>query len=153
MHNSLDRLFTGMAASLHERVLPALDDAAAAAQVRALVELLGNLSTRVTWDPAHLVETRERIRPVLRTLRDAGADHVVLSQVLDTPAPDPLDVDALHRDAIQHLEALGAGQDWLARHDVDPAVRTQVDEVVDWHLATETERLRSASFGRPRPAG
>lgn len=151
VHNSLDRLLTGMATAMHERVLPALDDSAAIAQVRALVELLGNLSTRVVWDPSHLVEVRARVRPALVALEASGAGLPGLQDVLDRGPVDPLDGPALRQDVIDHLDVLAAGQDWMGRTaHVPVATEEAVDAFVDWHLAEEMARLRSASFGRPR---
>jgi HEAT repeat protein len=49
MQNSLDRLLAGVAKALHHDVLPQLTDPYAQAQVTAAIEILGNLSTRVTW--------------------------------------------------------------------------------------------------------
>lgn len=50
MQNSLDRLFTGLARALHHDVLPHLTDPYARSQVTAAAEILGNLSTRVSWN-------------------------------------------------------------------------------------------------------
>lgn len=147
MQNSLDRLLTGMAAALHERVLPALDDEAAAAQVRAAIELLGNLSTRVTWDLAHLAEVRDRVTPVLARLQEVGAPVPGLADVPTAPVPD---AEELRADVVARMDALARAQMWLARQaDVPAGLREQVDAFVDWHLAEEAGRLRSASFGRP----
>ena len=146
MQNSLERLFVGMATALHERVLPSVSDDAAAAQVRAAIELLGNLSTRVTWDLAHLVEVRDRATDVLDQLRAAGAP------VPDLPTPHGAtvpDAEEVRADMAARLEALAHGQQWLATADVDADLVEVVDAFVDWHLAEELARLRSASFGRP----
>lgn len=149
LQNSLDRLFLGMAATLHERVLPVLDDQAVAAQVRAMVELLGNLSTRVTWDAAQLVELRDRIRVVLaRTAELADAPDGLLPLRADGQI-DPLDAAALQADVVTHLAALGDLQAWLAATGAHRDLALAVDALVDWHLARELDLLRSASFGRP----
>lgn len=151
LQNSLDRLLTGMAATLHQRVLPAVDDPAVGAQVRAMVELLGNLSTRVTWDPAHLVATRERLAIVLEeaAAHDDVPDGLGVARSRDRA--DVLDAAALQADVADDLERLGEVQDWLAAGGADsvPALAAVVEEFVDWELATELDRLRSARFGRP----
>ena len=65
MQNSLDRILEGIAHALHVDVLPAVEDAYARAQVTSAIELLGNLSTRVTWDdhldPNALAELSEAV--------------------------------------------------------------------------------------------
>lgn len=151
MQNSLERLLTGMATALHERVLPLLDDRAAAAQVTAAIELLGNLSTRVTWDVGALVTVRDRVTPVLAAARDAGAADVVpgLDGLVDAQPPDVLDADAVHADVVARLAAFGRCQAWAADADAPAELRDRIDAVVDAHLADELDRLRSASFGRP----
>lgn len=149
LQNSLERLFGGMAVTLHERVLPALDDRAVAAQVRAMVELLGNLSTRVTWDPVQLVELRTRVAAVLDQAGelDDGPDGPDLER--DRTPVDPLDAAALQAQVVAELVALGDLQSWLATTPRHPELARAVDDLVDWHLQRELDLLRSASFGRP----
>ncbi len=150
MQNSLDRLLTGMATTLHQRVLPAVDDPAVAAQVRAMAELLGNLSTRVTWDPAQLVELRARLRTVLARAATDPAVPDGLGVDPDRAPADVLDAAALRAEVVHDLEVLGDVQDWLATGGAErvPALAADVEELVDWQLATELDRLRSARFGR-----
>lgn len=151
LQNSLDRLLTGMAATLHQRVLPAMDDPAVAAQVRAMVELLGNLSTRVTWDPAQLAVMRERLGAVL----EEAAFHDDVPDGLGAPRgrhrADVLDAAALRAEVADDLELLGELQDWLATGGAAtvPELAAAVEEFVDWQLTGELDRLRSARFGRP----
>lgn len=150
LQNSLDRLFLGMAATLHERVLPALDDRAVAAQVRAMVELLGNLSTRVSWDAGQLVGLRDRIHAVLVPAADLADAPEGLGFLCDGAPADPLDAAALRADVVAHLAALGDLQAWLLATTEDhPDLGRAVDALVEWHLARELDLLRSASFGRP----
>jgi hypothetical protein len=147
VQNSLERLFEGMARALHERVAPALEDPAALAQLRAMVELLGNLATRVTWDPIHLGHVRGRARRVIEALATAGAPGLEPAVVV-TAAPAN-DGRALHDEVASLLDALARGQMWLAETDEAPAaLREEVDAFVDWYLAEESTRLRSASYGR-----
>lgn len=149
LQNSLDRLFVGMATTLHERVLPAVDDRAVAAQVRAMVELLGNLSTRVTWDAGQLVELRDRIAEVLDRAVDLDGAAEGVGIPRERPRADPLDAGALQAEVVARLAALGDLQSWLATTDDHPELARAVDDLVDWHLGRELDLLRSASFGRP----
>jgi hypothetical protein len=55
MHNSLDRLLSGIALSLTEVIAPALSDPYARAQALAAAEIVANLAPRITWDPAQVV--------------------------------------------------------------------------------------------------
>jgi hypothetical protein len=49
MNNSLDRLFSGIIASLHSEIIPRLDDEFARGQAYAAVDLLNNLRPRLDW--------------------------------------------------------------------------------------------------------
>lgn len=129
LQNSLDRLFEGMAASLHETVVPALDDPFARAQAVAVAELLGNLSTRVEWRCADQLATIERVRAALV---EAGA-------ALPGPVPAAGDAAGLAASVRAHLAALAAAQ-------ALPGAE-RLHDVVLWQLDAELSRLRSASFG------
>lgn len=154
LQNSLARLFDGMAATLHGRVLPALEDPAVAAQVRALIELLGNLSTRVCWDVAYLDELRRRARPALIAVAGVdGAPAAVAATLARPPAP-LADPDALREEVVEVLDALTAAQAWLEEVDAElPEARAAVTAFADFYLEQEMSRLRSASFGRPAEEG
>jgi len=49
MNNSLDRLFSGIIASLHSEIIPRLDDEFARGQAYATIDLLNNLRPRLDW--------------------------------------------------------------------------------------------------------
>jgi hypothetical protein len=155
IQNSLDRIFEGIARSLHTSVLPALDDRHAIAQVRATIELLGNLSTRVNWDPTYLTATRDRVRATLGQIAASAGDATPTSvqQALSAVDPEPGDVPGLAAARNRDLEALADGQAWVAAAmaaGVDGAVGAMeaVRDFLAWQLADEFERLRTASFGR-----
>jgi len=83
MQNSIERLFEGLAHALHHDVLPQLTDSYARSQVTAAIEILGNLSTRVTWadhvDPDSLAELARAVAggtedPEMRTAMLAALD-------------------------------------------------------------------------------
>lgn len=125
LQNSLDRLFEGMARSLHEVVVPALDDPFAEAQAVAVAELLGNLSTRVEWRCSDQLETITRVRAALS---EAGA-------ALPGPVPAAGDAAALADSVRAHLAALAS---------LPPK---RLREAALWQLDAELARLRSARFG------
>ena len=155
LQDSPAHLLTGIAAALHARVLPALEEDEVRAQVVAMVEILGNLATRVDWDVARLRAVRDRLGPVVGGLAAApGAPAVVVdAAVADAAAPDDADATdpaVLAAQVRSLLAALGSGRQWLAADVVaDPALRLAVDNAIDWHLAGELQRLRTASFARP----
>lgn len=126
LQNSLDRLFEGMAASLHETVVPALDDPFAKAQAVAVAELLGNLATRVEWRCADQLETIGRVR---EALAEVGA-------ALPGPVPAAGDAEALAVSVRAHLAALAS---------LPPE---RLREAALWQLDAELDRLRSARFGK-----
>ncbi len=69
MQNSLDRLFEGLATTLRDDVLPAVEDPFARSQVLAAAELLANLAERVEW---RCDDLRDEIAAIRATLgRDA----------------------------------------------------------------------------------
>lgn len=137
LQNSLDRLFEGMAASLHEVVVPALDDPFAKAQAVAVAELLGNLAARVEWRCADQLATIAHVREVLGDL--SGETDEVRALLAD-PVPAAGEAAELAASTRRHLAALAAAQSALAPE--------RLREVVLWHLDAELSRLRSASFGR-----
>lgn len=150
LQNSLDRLFTGMATCLHQRVLPAIEDSAVAAQVRAMIELLGNLSTRVSWDVGYLSEIQQRVAPALHALAAVPGVPPEITAVADRQLPALVDAAAMRADVVARLEALARGQAWLEGPvDEGAQARAAVTEFADWYLAEEMSRLRSAGFGRP----
>lgn len=83
MQNSIERLFAGLAHALHHDVLPQLTDTYARSQVTAAIEILGNLSTRVTWadhvDPDSLADLARAVAsgaedPAMQTSMLAALD-------------------------------------------------------------------------------
>lgn len=153
LQNSLERLLVGMARTLHQRVLPALDDRAVMAQVRAMIELLGNISTRVAWDVGHLAEIRGRLLTALAAVAGCDGAPLEVAAALARPSPSPAEPEALRADVVGLLETFAAAQGWRA--GADPQVAgaaeavAEVDAFAAWYLAEELSRLRSASFGRP----
>ncbi len=120
MQNSLDRLFEGIATSLRETVLPAVDDPYARSQVTAAIELLGNIGARVQWRTDQIDLLVGRIREVL-----GDSDLPELTG-------DPLE------DRRSHLAALAE----VCKGDIDDAVRDLLLE----DLAAEFERLRTGAY-------
>jgi hypothetical protein len=143
MQNSLERLLEGMAASLHTTVLPVVDDDFARGQVRACIELLGNLATRVEWRCDQLAEVVEHARAALVP---AAQDGPAVRTFLEAPAP--VGQAALLEARRAALAAVAEAQAWAARVD-DAEASAALDAFVRWHLDAELSRLRSASFGRP----
>ncbi|HSG80309.1 MAG TPA: hypothetical protein VLD62_12060 [Acidimicrobiia bacterium] len=122
MQNSLDRLFEGIATSLRETVLPAVEDPYARSQVTAAIELLGNIGARVQWRADQIDQLVGRIREVLG---GTGA-------ALPDPTGDPLE------DRRSHLAALAEA----CKGEIDDAVRDLLLE----DLAVEFERLRTGAY-------
>lgn len=101
MQNSLERLFEGMAAQLRDVVVPGLTDPYARSQALAMVELLGNLATRVEWRCADLRESVTEVREALggavpdlarldnaELLEARAAALAALAQALREPSPE-----------------------------------------------------------------
>ena len=91
MHSSPTRILEGIAHQLHHVVLPALDDTYAQSQVRAAIELLGNLSTRVIVDPKALLDAVRADRALLEEVVAVAPDADELAwitQLLLAPVPD-----------------------------------------------------------------
>jgi len=127
VQNSLARIFDGIATSLRENVVPAVEDPYARAQVTATIELLGNLAERVEWRSDRLREEIERIRAVLET---APARATVLE------APIPTDNAGLVAARTAHLDALTE-----ARVEED-ALR----DFLAWQLGRELRLLRTGMY-------
>jgi ketopantoate reductase len=123
MQNSLERLFEGLAVSLRESVLPAVTDPYARSQVKAAIELLGNLSTRVEWRRDQIEELVDRIS---RALSAAGLEA-------------PPRTDDLLDDRSKHLAALASA---AGANEPHPAIR----EAIEWQLRTEMELLRTGAY-------
>ena len=122
MQNSLTRILEGIAESLGETVLPAVSDPYARSQVKAAIEILGNLATRVEWDRDQLEELVTSIDAAL-----SGAGHQPPSRSGD-----------LESDRAAHLRALGEA---VADAD-DEVLRGAMLE----DLRRELERLRTGMY-------
>ncbi len=87
MQNSIERLFAGLAHALHHDVLPQLTDSYARSQVTAAIEILGNLSTRVTWadhvDPDSLADLAKAVAAGAEDDATRGAMLAALDQELE----------------------------------------------------------------------
>lgn len=148
MQNSPEVLLTGLAESLRDAVLPAVDDSYAQGQLAAAVELLGNIASRVEWQSAYLIETVHRSRAVLE-IAVARAEPTELPEsrrVLAEPlaaAGSPL---LACRDA--HLHALGEVTSWCARGRTE--AHAQVDEALReflaWQLHDEAARTKTGMY-------
>jgi hypothetical protein len=123
MQNSLDRLFEGIALSLREAVLPAVDDPYARSQVAAAIELVGNLGARVQWRSDQIEALIDRIR-------------VTLGQ-LDIEPPE-LTGDAID-DRRNHLAALAQ----IAGSGEVPDV---IQDLLVWELENEFDRLKTGMY-------
>lgn len=153
MHASLSRTLHGIAHQLHHVVLPELDDDYAAAQVRAAIELLGNLQTRVVVDPAQQLASIRADRDVLAAVASVDADAAELASlraVLEAPLPDPEDAEAIEVASRSHAAAVSDAIGWLGSTS-DPAAIALLDRVrarIADQLSHDLARLRTASFGR-----
>jgi hypothetical protein len=127
VQNSLERLFEGIANSLHENVAPAVDDPFAKAQVAATIELLANLAARVEWRADLLLDEIERIRLVLETAPERPA-------VLEEPVP---------HDSAGLLASRGAHLDALTAADPD---EDALRELLTWQLERELGLLRTGMY-------
>lgn len=152
MQNSLGRLLDGIAHTLHEVVAPGLDDDFARSQVRAAVELLGNLATRVSWRPDYLLASIERVRRVLEVAASVapGAALPDTRAVLARGVPAAHVVDALEEGRRDHLAALAEVQAWVGSRPVEEVAELDraLTGFLRWQLEDELARLRTASFGR-----
>jgi hypothetical protein len=127
----VDRLLEGIAQALRDEVLPHVGDDFARMQVKAAVELLGNLADRIEWDAADLAREDERWGALVETLRHAGWPG---------PAPAPADRREL-------LEQVADGVRWLEEHpDAGPEARAGVNRELHAITSDEIARLRRAMF-------
>lgn len=135
----VEDLLGGIAASLEKEVLPHVEDPFGRMQVKAAVELLGNLATRTTWDPAQVdAETAELEAPRDR-LAAAGWPR---------PTDPPTDDDAIARRRAV-LSELAAGLRWLSEDADDEAARRAWDEVhagLAAPVREEIERLKRGMY-------
>lgn len=139
IQNSLDRLFGGIAESLREVVLPALDDPFAQAQVRACIELIGNIGARVEWSRQQVDEVVER---AAAALREAVAVAPDMSCVLGATAgaSSPLE----RRD--RALADISTALRWCDTGPDGDRARVPLVVFARWHLESELGRLRTGMF-------
>ena len=123
MQNSLERLFEGLAYSLRQSVLPAVDDPYARSQVSAAIELIGNLGARVQWRTDQIEALVDRIR---RDFADLEIE------------PPPLTGDVVI-DRRSHLAALAAQ---VSAGDIPDRTR----DLLIWELESELARLKTGMY-------
>ncbi|GIU93475.1 MAG: hypothetical protein KatS3mg011_2381 [Acidimicrobiia bacterium] len=123
VHNSLERLFDGLAASLREAVLPHLTDPYARSQVGAAIEILANLATRVEW-------RRDLVEGLVELVGEALA-----AAGLEPPAVSP-DLAETHR---RFLVALAQA---AANGDPDEPIK----QALLAHLEGELRLLRTGMY-------
>ncbi|MGE5156332.1 MAG: hypothetical protein ACM3JP_02425 [Betaproteobacteria bacterium] len=153
MQNSLERIFEGIENSLRTIVAPTITDSYILSQVTSVAEIIGNLSTRVEWRCAHLLEVSRRVRPVLELAlasapeRLPGTADLLAQAAPDAATPNAQLIEA--RDA--HLAALREVQRDLDDHP-DDAVDTALREFLAWQLDHEATLLRTGMFSAPKTA-
>jgi hypothetical protein len=140
MQNSLERLLAGIADSLRDVVLPAVDDGYARSQLTASIELLANLATRVAWDGAQLAEVTNRL--------EAAVDAFVSLQPAAGEALPPAGGDDPTQRRDRSLARLSAALRWCDDHAVDEAGRRLLLDAATWHLDFELVRLRTGMYAK-----
>ncbi len=124
VQNSLDGILQGMARQLREVIAPALADPYARSQALAMVELLGNLETRVEWRCDQLREAVGEVRAALGDL-----------------VPDPA--------GLGNAELVKARRGALAAlAEAQAAGREDLLEVASRLLDAELGRLRTGMYRR-----
>jgi len=136
MQNSLERIFDGLEHTLLTVLAPSLEDPYLQSQVSSVAEIIANLSTRVEWKSAHLLDVTERVRPVLERAASRPAPTAGLANAALLEARD------------EHLLALREVQRSLESTE-DEALEEAIREFLGWQLAHESALLRKAST-RPK---
>ena len=140
---SLGRIFEGLAASLSDEVAPHVSDPYARAQIRAAVEVLGNLATRVEWSRSQQVATIEKARAVLeRAPADAPQS---VGDLLAKRVPDE-GGDRLTAARAGHLAAVADLAEWLEGRPEHADLRSELTGFLLDDLASELGRLRSGMY-------
>ena len=147
MQNSLERIFEGLENTLRSIVAPTLTDSYILTQVTSVAEIIGNLSTRVEWSTAQLLEVTDRVRPIIELAASGGTEELprtasVLAEPTPTRSAPNADLVAA-RDA--HLFALREVQHHLETHP-DGAVDEAVRGFLEWQVAREATLLRTGMF-------
>lgn len=151
MQNSLDRIFDGLENTLRNIVAPTITDSYILTQITSVAEIIGNLSTRVEWSCAQLLEISLRIRPILEQAAASTPDTLPLTDaLLARPVPTAASSnESLLAARDQHLLALREVQRSLESHaneDVEHAIR----EFLGWQVANESTLLRTGMFSAPK---
>lgn len=137
---SVEELLGGIATALEGEVLPHVEDPFGRMQLKAAVELLGNLASRTTWDTEQVeAETAELAAP-LELLAAAGWPRPPAGE----PAADPI----ARRRAV--LGELSSGLRWLAEHAEEPAVQRGWDDVHERISAPVMEEINRLKRGMYR---
>jgi hypothetical protein len=82
MHNSLDRLLDGIAATLRDEVAPQLQDHYVRAQAQAAAELLAHLAEHVEWRCDQLRAEIDAVRELLASDSVPRADTILDNRAL-----------------------------------------------------------------------
>ena len=171
MQNSLERVLAGVATTLHDDVLPQLNDTYARSQVEAAVELIVSLIDQTEWrcdllratvdEALTLLIQADRVAP--EDEPDVAAARALLAgaqpSAVDRAVVGNADLVVLHRDS---LAALAGVQRWVAQRDdsrdnrvagiaaaVDSFVRSQFSSDLDNYAAIR-RRVRAVVLPRDR---
>jgi hypothetical protein len=151
MQNSLERIFEGLENTLRTVVAPTITDSYVLTQITSVAEIIGNLSTRVEWSCAQLLEVSVRVRPILTLAAGNGPAALPLTrEILAGPEPAAAWPNAeLLRARDQHLLALREVQHSLEDHP-DSSVEDAIREFLRWQVAHEATLLRTGMFSAPK---
>ena len=139
IQNSLEHLIDGMISSLRDIVLPEVGDPYARAQVTACIELLGNIGTRVAWDPRQLTATADAADDAL------AAAIALVPDLADALGPPVDQTDPLvRRDAA--LARVGTAIRWCSEHEGAEPAAARLRAFATWHLEAELARLRTGMY-------
>jgi hypothetical protein len=146
MQNSLQRIFDGLEHTLRTVLAPSLEDPYLQSQVSSVAEIIANLSTRVEWKSAHLLDVTERVRPVLERAAERARTGLPRTRdLLARPAPTAgLANAALLEARDEHLWALREVQRSLESAE-DEELEAAIREFLGWQLAHESALLRTAT--------
>ena len=151
MQNSLDRIFEGLENTLRNIVAPTITDAYILTQITSVAEIIGNLSTRVEWNCAQLLEISVRVHPILEqavAMTPAGLPFTgaLLARAVPTAASSS---ESLLEARDQHLLALREVQRSHGSH-VNEDVENAIREFLAWQVAHEATLLRTGMFSAPK---
>lgn len=151
MQNSLDRIFEGLDDTLRNVVAPTITDSYILTQLTSVAEIIGNLSSRVEWSCAQLLEISVRVRPILEQAAASTPHGLPLTdELLARAAPTAVSSnESLLAARDQHLVALREVQRSLESHaneDVEGAIR----EFLAWQVTKEATLLNTGMFRAPK---